>query len=150
MDFFCFTYQVSMVCYPVCHYPCRTILEDAARHILRGRIGEGFSWTLHIILTLVICGFALGTSLLTSNLGSVSAFHFAYPGVCLSFRYLETLLVGFVPRAESFLSKSKHLNLLKEETDFGLLNICGGSLWWCWSVRRILCHLTHSTMYPVI
>jgi hypothetical protein len=65
-------FQVSMVCYPVCHYPCRTILDDATRYVLQGRIKEGFSWTLHVILTLVLCGAALGTSLLTSDLGTVS------------------------------------------------------------------------------
>ncbi len=61
-----------MVCYPVCHYPCRTILDDATRYVLQGRIKEGFSWPLHVILTLVLCGAALGTSLLTSDLGTVS------------------------------------------------------------------------------
>ncbi len=61
-----------MVCYPVCHYPCRTILDDATRYVLQGRIKEGFSWSLHVILTLVLCGAALGTSLLTSDLGTVS------------------------------------------------------------------------------
>jgi len=47
-------------------------LDDATRYVLQGRIKEGFSWTLHVILTLVLCGAALGTSLLTSDLGTVS------------------------------------------------------------------------------
>lgn len=66
-------YQVSMICFPVCHFPCRTILEDGVRHVLHEHIPEGFSWTLHILLTLVLCGSALGTSLLTSDLGTVSS-----------------------------------------------------------------------------
>ena len=65
--------QVSMICFPVCHFPCRTILEDGIRHVLHEHIPEGFSWTLHILLTLVLCGSALGTSLLTSDLGTVSS-----------------------------------------------------------------------------
>ncbi|KAH9531449.1 hypothetical protein CY35_19G038700 [Sphagnum magellanicum] len=76
---------VSMVCYPVCHYPCRTILDDATRYVLQGRIKEGFSWTLHVILTLVLCGAALGTSLLTSDLGTVFSIVGSTGGVLVVF-----------------------------------------------------------------
>ena len=64
-----------MANFPVSHYPCRSILDDGVRHILRGRIPEGFSVTLHIAITLFICSCALATALVTSDLGTVRFLH---------------------------------------------------------------------------
>lgn len=74
-----------MACFPVCHYPCRTILEDGVRYVLRGRISEGFSCTLHVLLTVFLCGCALATALVTSDLGTV---RFLVPSINGLYTYL--------------------------------------------------------------
>jgi hypothetical protein len=79
----CLLFQVSMANFPISHYPCRTILDDAVRHVLRGRIPEGFSATLHISITLFICTCALATALVTSDLGTVRFLQRSYIwGIC--------------------------------------------------------------------
>ncbi|XP_024395342.1 uncharacterized protein [Physcomitrium patens] len=82
---------VSIACFPVCHYPCRTILEDGVRYVLRDRISEGFSPTLHILLTLFLCGSALVTSLITSDLGAVFSIVGSTGGVLVIF-----IIPGFI------------------------------------------------------
>lgn len=84
-------FQVSIACFPVCHYPCRTILEDGVRYVLRDRISEGFSPTLHILLTLFLCGSALVTSLITSDLGAVFSIVGSTGGVLVIF-----IIPGFI------------------------------------------------------
>ncbi|KAG0585867.1 hypothetical protein KC19_2G045600 [Ceratodon purpureus] len=82
---------VSMANFPVSHYPCRSILDDGVRHILRGRIPEGFSVTLHIAITLFICSCALATALVTSDLGTVFSFIGSTGGVLVIF-----IIPGFI------------------------------------------------------
>lgn len=87
----CLLFQVSMANFPISHYPCRTILDDAVRHVLRGRIPEGFSATLHISITLFICTCALATALVTSDLGTVFSFIGSTGGVLVIF-----IIPGFI------------------------------------------------------
>jgi len=82
---------VSLVCFPVCHYPCRAILDDGVRYVLHGRLPEGFSKTLHVSLTLFICSCALATSLVTSDLGTVFSILGSTGGVLVIF-----IIPGFI------------------------------------------------------
>jgi len=78
---------VSLACLPVCHYPCRAILDDGVRYVLRGGSPQGFSKTLHVSLMLFICSCALATSVVTFDLGTVRFLH------C----YIQIVILGPYP-----------------------------------------------------
>ncbi|KAL3697430.1 hypothetical protein R1sor_011506 [Riccia sorocarpa] len=76
--------MVGIVCYPVQHFPARSIVDDAIKALMKAP-EAAFSWTRHTLITLFFVGSTLTVALLITDLGTVFSIVGSTGGVMVVF-----------------------------------------------------------------
>ncbi|BBN02053.1 hypothetical protein Mp_2g12390 [Marchantia polymorpha subsp. ruderalis] len=83
---------VAMVCYPLQSHPARSIVDDAYKAISKAPV-HAFSWTRHIVITLIFFVSTLAVALIISDLGTVFSIVGSTGGVMVVFIIPGVLLI---------------------------------------------------------
>ncbi|KAL2644177.1 hypothetical protein R1flu_011764 [Riccia fluitans] len=84
--------MVGIVCYPVQHFPARSIVDDAIKALMKAP-EAGFSWTRHTLITFFFVGSTLTVALLVTDLGTVFSIVGSTGGVMVVFIIPGLLLI---------------------------------------------------------
>ncbi|KAL3697429.1 hypothetical protein R1sor_011505 [Riccia sorocarpa] len=84
--------MVGMVCYPVQHFPIRSVADDAIKALIKAP-EAGFSWSRHTLITVFFVGSTLTVALVVTDLGTVFSIAGATGGVLVVFIIPGLLLI---------------------------------------------------------